>query len=68
MKVFEQYVDYYLFKKDDRSMRQFKLKKKDFLKEFGDTKFADRYLANNTVDFGKEQDVADLLHAYNLGL
>ncbi|MCY7423284.1 MAG: hypothetical protein LH478_16245 [Chitinophagaceae bacterium] len=68
MKVFEQYVEYYLFKKDDRSMHPVKLKKKDFLKEFGDIKFADRYLANNTVDFGKEQDVADLLHAYNLGL
>ncbi len=68
MKVFEQYVDYYLFKKDDRSLRQLKLKKKDFLKEFGDIKFIDRYLANNTVDFGKEQDLADLLHAYNLGL
>ena len=68
MKVFEQYVEYYLFKKVDRSMRPVKLKKKDFLKEFGDTKFADRYLASNTVDFGKEQDVADLLHAYNVGL
>lgn len=66
MKVFEQYVDYFLFKKEDHSMHSVKLKKKDILKEFGDNKFADQYMANTTVDFGREQDVADLMHAYNL--
>ena len=68
MKIFEQYIEYYLFKKDEKLMRPIKLKKKDFLKEFGDAKFADRYLTNNTVDFGKEGDLADFLHSYNTGM
>ncbi len=65
LKVFEQYVEYYLFKKSDKTLHSVKLRKKDFLKEFGDEKFSSQYLVNNTIDFTREEDVATMMNAYN---
>ena len=64
-KVFEQYVEYYLYKKNDLIPHSVKLRKKDFLKEFGDENFSTQYLVNNTLDFTREEDVAKMMNAYN---
>lgn len=65
MKVFEQFVEYYLYKSADRSLHQIKLRKKDLMKELADDKFFTEYTNNNTVDFSKENDVANMMEAYN---
>ena len=64
-KVFEQYAEYYLFKKVDKTLHSVKLRKKDFLNEFGDENFSTQYLVNNTVDFTREEDIAKMMNAYN---
>lgn len=65
LKVFEQYAEYYLFKKVDKTLHSVKLRKKDFLQEFGSEKFSTQYLENNTIDFTREEDVAKMVNAYN---
>ncbi|WP_147203276.1 hypothetical protein [Segetibacter aerophilus] len=68
LKVFEQYSEYYIYLKGDKTLHSIKPRKKDILKEFGDDPFIKSYTTNREIDFSKEAELVILINSYNNNL
>lgn len=65
IKVFEQYHEYYLYFKNSSSLKKFKSKQKEMMKELGNEEDMKKYLSTVKLDFSKEADLIEAIKVYN---
>jgi len=65
IKVFEQYHEYYLYFKNSSSLKKFKPKQKEMMKELGNEEEMKKYLSAAKLDFSKESELINLIKEYN---
>jgi hypothetical protein len=65
-KVFQQFFDYYIYRRSDKTISNVKLRKKDIIKGFGDEQFINQYTSKiAAVDFANEAEIITMIKYYN---
>lgn len=65
VRVFEQYNEYLLYLPANKSLKNIKLRKRDFIKEFGNEEFVKNYFLSKEIDFSKENEVIEFVKEFN---